>query len=110
MASPLAGVFASGPSARLKAAAGLGGSFSQPSSCESPSCSVGPCAMPGSPRAESSLKLLVLVPGSLSPRAALLSHQLHIDDDGGDDGRQVRGLTRLWGPRLAVVEGLVILP
>lgn len=108
MASPLAGAFASGPSACLKAAAGLGGSFSQPSSCEPPSRSVGPCAMLGSPRAESSLKLPV--PGSLSPHVALLSPQLHIDDDGGDDGRQVQGLTRLLGPHLALVEGLVILP
>ena len=110
MASLLAGVFASGPGACLKAAAGLGGSFSRPPSCECPLCSPGPHAVLGSPRAESSLELPVPAPGALPPRSALLFHRPHIDDDGGDDGSQVQGLTGLRGPSLAMVEGVLMLP
>lgn len=93
----------------LKAAAGLGGSFSRPSSCESPSCSPGPRTVLGSPHPESSLELPVPVTGTLPPRTVLLSHQPRVDD-GGDDGSQVRGLPRLRGPSSDVVEGVLILP
>jgi len=92
---PAGWVFASGPGACLQAAQGSEEAYPGP-----------PCPWDPAP----GWAAPVLGPGCSSPHCTAARQPRGDDDGGGGDGSPVRGLTRLRGPDLETVEGVLLPP